>query len=141
MHIDIFINYASQDHFVCISTSSYVLFSVDFSRFQTERTQIESKIQWFDFLTFDSIRFEIKNRNRIDRFDLNLESFRDVYLDHESSRHSKQNRRTRFDESLNVKSNKYRKKFYHHQSKYQNFFKMIKYSFESFTRYFSKSIQ
>ncbi len=33
MHIDIFISYASRDQFVCISTSSYVLFSVGFNRF------------------------------------------------------------------------------------------------------------
>ncbi len=69
------------------------------------------------------------------------ERSKNSYLNHESSRHAKQNRRTRFDESLNVKSNKYRKKFYHHQSKYQNSSKMIKYFFESFTRYFSKSTQ
>jgi hypothetical protein len=63
------------------------------------------------------------------------------YLNHEFFRHARQNRRTRFDENLNVKSNKYRKKFYHHQFKYQNSSKMIDYSFESFTKYFSKSIQ
>ncbi len=69
------------------------------------------------------------------------ERSKNSYLNHESFRHSKQKRRTRFEENLNVKSNKYRKKFYHHQSKYQNFLKMIKYSFESFTRYFFESIQ
>ncbi len=69
------------------------------------------------------------------------ERSKNSYLDHESSRHAKQNRRIRFDESLDVKSDKYRKKFYHHQSKYQISSKMIKYSFESFTRYFSKSTQ
>jgi hypothetical protein len=62
------------------------------------------------------------------------------YLNHESSRHAKQNHRTRFNENWNVKSNKYRKKFYHHQLKYQNSSKMIKYFLEWFTRYFSKSI-
>jgi hypothetical protein len=66
---------------------------------------------------------------------------KDSYLNHKSFRHSTQKRWTRFDENLNVKSNKYRKKFYHHQLKYQNSSKMIKYSFESFTNYFSKSTQ
>jgi hypothetical protein len=69
------------------------------------------------------------------------ERSKNSYLNHESSRHAKQNRRIRFNENLNVKLDKYRKKFYHHQFKYQNFSKMIKYSFELFTRYFSKSIQ
>ncbi len=69
------------------------------------------------------------------------ERSKNSYLNHESFRHTRQNRRTRFDESLNVKSDKYREKFYHHQFKYQNSSKMIKYSFELFTRYFSKSIQ
>jgi hypothetical protein len=63
------------------------------------------------------------------------------YLNHESSQHSRQKRRTRFEENLDVKSNKYRKKSYHHQFKYQNFLKMIKYFFESFSKYFSESIQ
>jgi hypothetical protein len=49
-----------------------------FYRLRIERNRIESKYQWFDFLTIGSVRFAIKNRNQINRFGLDTESFRDV---------------------------------------------------------------
>jgi hypothetical protein len=58
----------------------------DFYRFQIKRNRIKSKYQWFDFLTIDLIRFAIKNRNQINRFDLNLESFRDVIFTKQNCR-------------------------------------------------------
>jgi hypothetical protein len=133
-----------------------------FVEFSLNNKNLEFFIEWFSrklILTkkhFNRIKmlekiFEKSKNDKSSRFFLIFrqssrrstseyhERSKNSYLNHESFRHAKQNRRTRFDESLSVKSNKYRKKFYHHQFKYQNSFKMIKYSFESFTKYFSKS--
>jgi hypothetical protein len=107
----------------------------------SNRTEILEKIfeeSKNDKFSRSSLIFRQSSRRSTSKYH---ERSKNSYLNHESFRHSKQKRRIRFEENLNVKSDKYRKKFCHHQSKYQNSFKMIKYSFESFTKYFSESIQ
>ncbi len=53
----------------------FVLFFVEFNSFQKNWNQIDSESQWFDFLTNESIWFEIRIRNRIERFDLKSNHF------------------------------------------------------------------
>jgi hypothetical protein len=49
-----------------------------FYRLRIERNRIESKYQWFGFLTIGSVRFATKNRNQTNRFGLDIEPFRGV---------------------------------------------------------------
>jgi hypothetical protein len=55
--------------------SFFVSLFADFNRFQSERNRTDSEFQWFDFLTNDSIRFEIRIRNSTEWFDLKPNHF------------------------------------------------------------------
>ncbi len=79
MHIDIYINYASRDYFLCISTSSYVLFC----RFQSvsirkKSNRFEISMVWFLDKRFGSVWNQNPKSNRTIWFE--TESFRDVQM-------------------------------------------------------------